>query len=99
MKPDLIIQNHCLDDQSTTAELALEQFRCSFPYTNRVNVWQDGNGMTYEFRNAKNIQAVLRHAISIISTQNLPLIAKAFTNFRGDGYVMVEFEIKKENSR
>lgn len=96
MKPDLIIQNHCIDDQATTADLALEQFRCAFPYTVRLNVW-DG-GMTYEFRKVSNIESVIEKAKEIIKLQNLPLVVKTYKNYRSEYFLMIEFKIKKESA-
>lgn len=93
MKPDLIIQSHCVDDQATTAELALEQFRHSFPST-RVNVWEDGSGMTYEFRKG-NIESIGFSAKKIIADHNLPLSVKAFRDWQGHGFLIIEFKIKK----
>lgn len=94
MKPDLIIQSHCIDDQATTAELALEQFQHSFPYT-RVNVWEDGTGMTYEFKQG-NIESLGVNAKEIIAAQNLPLSVRAFKNWEGHSFLIIEFKIKKE---
>lgn len=96
MKPDLIIQNHCIDDEATTSELALEQFRASFPCT-RVNVWDDGTGMTYEFRRG-NIESIGLDAKKIIAAMHLPLSVRAFKNWEGHGFLMIEFKIKKDGS-
>lgn len=94
MKPDLIIENHCVDDHSSTIELAIEQFRSSFPYCKRVNVWPEGNGITYEFRNTSSIKVIAEEAKLIISHQHLPLELKCLKNYRGDHFLMVEFKSK-----
>lgn len=94
MKPDLIIENHCVDDQTSTMELAIEQFRCSFPYCKRVSVWQEGNGMTYEFRNPNSFSEIVAKANSIISSQQLPLVIRTYKNYRDDHFLMIEFKTK-----
>lgn len=98
MKPDLILQNHCIDDEKTTAELALEQFRCAFPYTRRLNVWEDGKGMTYEFRRAQINSSIIQKVYEIIKAQNLPLVVNAYTNYRGDYFLMISFKTKEIGS-
>lgn len=96
MKPDLIIQNHCIDDEKSTAELSLEQFRCAFPYTRRVNVWEDGKGITYEFRKGEINTSIINNARTIIKAQHLPLSISAYTNWKNDYFLMVSFKTKRE---
>lgn len=63
-----------VDCEPTASDLALEAFRKHFPLT-RVNVWPEGNGMTYSIHRKDVASDFKRDAERVIRLFNLPLVA------------------------
>jgi hypothetical protein len=74
MYANQLIMDKLITIEPTESDLALEAFRKNFPLV-KVNVWPEGNGMTYTLHRKSIADSFLKDAERIIETFQLPLVA------------------------